>query len=325
MREIAEKLLNDTSKRLPKIWKVVDSLRADPPYPFPNYIFLPLEGWYAALCQYFGVTMKELRANEERKSQAFGAVMELAFVIPWRITRGVYKFHPEMERAITSTPISGDLPTEIFKRLPEWSIYIEYEINLIKGFFAIITQDVKDSPLKLGIYLNEGGEGWGPVMLPLGPWSIREIIKKTYRSTEFAKYEYTHQQTDILTRVTTDLLNKIVPMIIYICSQEPEYKGGVSPQRPKPKRVKKSGMRLFPANKNRVWELGYETGEKLEKAREFRERMISDTERKRPIPHIRRAHWHSFWKKKGDEKVIITKWLPPTTVNQDLFDFEDEE
>ena len=38
----------------------------------------------------------------------------------------------------------------------------------------------------------------------------------------------------------------------------------------------------------------------------------------RPRPHIRRAHWHSFWAGKWDEpeaRVVMLKWLPPIPVN----------
>ena len=37
--------------------------------------------------------------------------------------------------------------------------------------------------------------------------------------------------------------------------------------------------------------------------------------RSSPRPHIRRAHWHSYWigPKDGERKVIL-KWLPPVLV-----------
>ena len=37
-----------------------------------------------------------------------------------------------------------------------------------------------------------------------------------------------------------------------------------------------------------------------------------------PRPHIRRAHWHSYWVGKGDEpgaREVMLKWLPPIPVN----------
>ena len=37
-----------------------------------------------------------------------------------------------------------------------------------------------------------------------------------------------------------------------------------------------------------------------------------------PRPHIRRAHWHSFWvgkKDQPDARSVTLKWLPPIPVN----------
>ena len=37
-----------------------------------------------------------------------------------------------------------------------------------------------------------------------------------------------------------------------------------------------------------------------------------------PRPHIRRAHWHSFWVGKRDQpdaRSVTLKWLPPIPVN----------
>ncbi len=38
----------------------------------------------------------------------------------------------------------------------------------------------------------------------------------------------------------------------------------------------------------------------------------------RPRPHIRRAHWHSYWVGKcndPDTRTVVLKWLPPIAVN----------
>ena len=32
-------------------------------------------------------------------------------------------------------------------------------------------------------------------------------------------------------------------------------------------------------------------------------------------PHIRRAHWHSFWVGKRGEQTLSLRWLPPIAVN----------
>ena len=43
-----------------------------------------------------------------------------------------------------------------------------------------------------------------------------------------------------------------------------------------------------------------------------------------PRPHIRRAHWHSYWvgqKSQPEARSVVLKWLPPIPVN--VLDTED--
>ena len=37
-----------------------------------------------------------------------------------------------------------------------------------------------------------------------------------------------------------------------------------------------------------------------------------------PRPHVRRAHWHSYWvgqKDQPEARSVVLKWLPPIPVN----------
>ena len=55
---------------------------------------------------------------------------------------------------------------------------------------------------------------------------------------------------------------------------------------------------------------------KEERAGEERE-AVEQGERRRPVPHIRRAHWHSFWKgprKEEEKREIVFHWIPPLPV-----------
>jgi hypothetical protein len=117
-----------------------------------------------------------------------------------------------------------------------------------------------------------------------------------------------------------EAIQPYLSLVIYLCSKEPEYKGGSSPSRPRPKRTKK-GWRLFPASRPRVWAVGQDTGEAI--ARAHRQPSQQTGERTRPEPHIRRAHWHGFWVgPRGGERRFEYKWLPPIPVNVDLYDGE---
>src|SRR5690606_5654908 len=43
----------------------------------------------------------------------------------WRISQGIYRFDPDLYKALIQPPLHGNLPCDLLKRLPEWCIYIE--------------------------------------------------------------------------------------------------------------------------------------------------------------------------------------------------------
>ena len=120
----------------------------------------------------------------------------------------------------------------------------------------------------------------------------------------------------------TDEVSPLVSLVLYLCSQAAEIRaagGGTRrPARPKPVKTKK-GMRLFPPNRPTPWEVGYRLGAALRRA--VSEAMPTPGEsgsHASPRPHIRRAHWHSYWIGRRDQteaRSAVLKWLPPIPVN----------
>lgn len=81
----------------------------------------------------------------------------------------------------------------------------------------------------------------------------------------------------------------------------------------------KRGLRNFQAPKIRQWDVGFRIGADI---RAFEARSTDSAEQTGAgtsmRPHVRRAHWHSFWTGPRDQPQLRTKrvrWLPPTPVN----------
>jgi hypothetical protein len=93
------------------------------------------------------------------------------------------------------------------------------------------------------------------------------------------------------------------------------------PADPSPVRLK-GGEKTFAADSARIWGAGWRLGAILRKAREEtkqpeeKEILEGNEGRRGPAPHIRRAHWHTFWTgpKSGSPRKPALKWIPPIPV-----------
>jgi hypothetical protein len=117
----------------------------------------------------------------------------------------------------------------------------------------------------------------------------------------------------------------IVSLCLYLCSEEPDIAGLVPkmperPTRPSPVPVK-GGKKTFAADTARIWGTGMRLGAALRKARnerstrEPKETQEDHPDRRGPAPHIRRAHWHTFWTgSMSGPRTPWLKWIPPIPV-----------
>jgi hypothetical protein len=116
-------------------------------------------------------------------------------------------------------------------------------------------------------------------------------------------------------------VSPLVSLVLYLCSQAAEINetgaGKRVPTRPTPQKTKK-GMRIFAPDQLSQWEVAYRLGAALRQALLEHEPSEPTGTHASPRPHIRRAHWHSFWvgkKDQPDARSVTLKWLPPIPVN----------
>jgi len=119
---------------------------------------------------------------------------------------------------------------------------------------------------------------------------------------------------------TARYIEPLVSLLLYICSEAADYNNDATPSHAQPVKTKK-GLRFFPPTVPQIWGVGERMGAALRRA-ESQNPGDTDTTpvegKTSPRPHIRRAHWHSFWTGPRDgERKRVVKWLPPTGVSMD--------
>ena len=126
--------------------------------------------------------------------------------------------------------------------------------------------------------------------------------------------------------VIRSAVSRLLSVGLYLCAEDAEVVAedgsGALPANPAPKKTKKRGEKLFAAEGVKEWNVAWRLGAQIRAAeREAAEREAeAGGEGARKRPHIRRAHWHSFWTGPRDparahERKKAVKWLPPLAVN----------
>ncbi len=301
------------SREYPDAWSGIEQLRAmrgrDLPN-WPSWCYVPIAAGIAAVTR--GAPINKLDPAQARDAAVVTALAA------WRQTKGIYRFDADLEAALWDTPITGDLPTTLLQRLPEWCVYVPLNRQVretqVHGAWAHLEYDVNDRSQELRLLINTG-ETLVPVPIRLGG-SLKQGVESVAGSGLLRLGRMlAGRQVDEATRTMSELAAPIVSLLLYLCSEAPEIDGKGRPGNPQPQRVK-GGLREFAAPGPRVWEVGARIGAALRRAAEQpHSHGETASGRASPRPHLRRAHWAIRWTgPRTSEQTPKLLWMAPTLV-----------
>jgi hypothetical protein len=332
-----KQLLVKCGHQWPMLWKYVDLARAErggklPRWPDWCYLSTTAGAFLTERVCPFG--------NEAAQSRSFDTVESFSrMVVPlatWRVTQGIYRIDPEVAEAIWNTPIDGQLPVKLLFHLPEWCVYIETpgrslsSGKYLEGFFAHLnTTSGADDP-ELHLLLDDPAGILHSIAISLSASTLEEACR--IASIDRTSYEQKICWSNGAPVKMADermaapdppdaavSLSPLISTLLYICSQSADYRDAAgirnAPRKPTPVQTRQ-GPRVFPPENPTIWETGYRLGASLRCA-------VGQTlgrtgvSRSSPMPHIRRAHWHSFWlgpREAAGERRLAIRWLPPTPI-----------
>lgn len=309
-------------QRYPDAWEKADALRRAERQTWPAWCYLPMEYWWEIARPHW--------PNQQATVETVVDFGRLAALGAWRITQGIYRFDPDLYAALTDTPLSGDLPDELLYRLPEWGVYLEtpglsFDDRPLLGVYAHLDHAPHDGHTELRLVLDsESDLRLFPVPVRLGQGSLQNAVQaiSTIAHEKMERHFPEKQEgfADTRTQDAQDArdLAPILSLLLYLCADEADYE---RPPRPRTVRTQKHGRLMPPPENVRVWPVGERLGAALRQARETPPSTSGDsssTERARPRPHWRRAHWHTFWTgAKDGERRPRMNWLPPIAVKVD--------
>ena len=304
--------LTAAARLYPGAWRQADQFRSDRGKnglpDWPDWCYLPMSAWYAIVAQDARVPVLGLSTGTLARVPDVG---RLAALGTWRVTQGIYRFDPALLDAIWETPLDGDLPADLFYRLPQWGVYIEthghqWAHSPLYGFFVHLEWDTNTARAELRLLLDSEAELL-PLPIHIGPWPLNESVR---RAVEEARRQSIMHGATVFTSALAaapDLdLAPLISLILYLCSEAPDFGEQSPPANPIPKRTKQ-GWRLFAPDRVTIFEVGARLGAALRNASSREHPHAS------PSPHIRRAHWHTYLVGPGRTERVL-RWLPPIPV-----------
>ncbi|MCU0677747.1 MAG: hypothetical protein MUE69_33840 [Myxococcota bacterium] len=306
---------------------------------WPSWCYAPMAAAHAALSD--GAAMDPTRAQ---------LLAPIAAAAAWRWTKGIYRFDPDLARAVASTSLDRELPADALLRLPEWCVYVELEgLDLdgipagTAGVWAYLEHDANDGRRELRlvllgervayplppIHLTPGGTLASGVARAMDEGIAVGAMQGAggTRASGVGALGYVPPgASGEIGQAVAAMLSPLVSLVLYLCSDpnerdlESETDPSARPANPLPRKTKR-GTRLHAAPEPTVWRTGFRLGERLRAA----ERAASGAgegagEGASVRPHVRRAHWHSFWvgpKADPEARKLELRWLAPILVGAD--------
>lgn len=224
----------------------------------------------------------------------------------WQVTRGIYRLDHTLLRELWDTPLTGDLPGEVLRRLPEWCVYVETPLGAthlglpLLGFWAHLDPDPRGLELRLLPDLQPpAGETrplWLPLGIPLGGTLEQGVA--------------TYFQEQSAPRELYDWARGAVSALLYLCGPAPEYAG------PRPqvvtakalRRIRHAARQDMPA-----YVLGQAIGAQIRAGRSAPSGAAAGGEKR---PHWRGPRWTTVWTGKG-KVVPEVRWEPGMLIRAD--------
>jgi len=248
-------------------------------------------------------------------------MLETITVVSWNQGKLIYLFDNDLYTELVGMDYEEmlNLPLSVFNSLPSWAFYIDTpQDEVFEGICVAVCRGAfSENKNELSMIMVGHRSGFGSTMVPV----------RLYDCLETLRDGAIEEVRDNLVKGDDSFSNKLleiaIPLILYLCTVNadvPEIKQAeptLLGRKPTPKDADaKPVQEVF---------VGERVGASIraDRVRLLREsRGASTSSNRTRVPHIRKAHIHSYWVgsraggRKGEK--LIAKWVAPVLVNADL-------
>lgn len=321
-------------------------------YKFKDGVFCPSSEIYTIAPIFLmererrGMGNKVVSHTDERQLSLLTYFWGLHVFGTWRNTLGVYRVDPDIFEDIIRSPIPEATPSNIFKRLPDWCVYFDMPKEAVTfrtegnksvvcdGFWAVLDYDYDandNHQLVLNIILNVQGktdtiyDTYQPIRLLIDDGlTVEEAYEKLFIRDFIHNNKKDNERAKKDMQTTKRLLMSLLSMLLWLCVEEPDI-SNIKGEPISREDIKKTGVainkksgRFVPPSTPVVRELGKRLGGEVRQYRDWVAKGKPEGEKSfayKVKPHIRRGHFHGYWKGSGQNKQFEVKWRYATFVN----------
>lgn len=261
----------------------------------------------------------------EQEFQGMVAICQYAAQVErWKRNKQCYVFDRDFVAELADTDTHFVVPYDIFDRMPHKSVYLDYSAN--EELCEAINVDGVLVQVE-GVRSNDGqNEDWVFLILAYRNgccvYTVTQIIPNVKGGNDI-------NIDDVISAITTNrrlieekgeavfrsgaraFFSLVVQSVMYLCSYEPDIRESAASKQQyrKAKKTAKNKAQL-PEREHEVGERFGEAFRKWTRGTLGRSHEGTGTGSKKR-PHLRRAHWHRFWKGKrnSDERELIVRWV----------------
>lgn len=244
--------------------------------------------------------------------------LDILIFYEWGKYKQIYRFDNTLFEVLTEETMSGDIPVRILlDRLPFNAFFIDNPIkdqkgNEFRGVYVVKVESRNGPQLLLYFVMSteERDFCFCYVPLALGEKPLDTLIQDVNSLNDIDKHTYEEYTQGMESQ--RYLAKKALNLLVYLCSEEQDTEKVVI-RVPKGKKKETKVRKTYVGKK--LGRTIYET----KKRYVYDEKGAIGLGKGTPkAPHLRKAHYHSFWtgkKDKPEERKLVVKFVAPTYIN----------
>lgn len=213
---------------------------------WPDWCSLPMGAAYAMLTP--GKIERKAAADYLLENDGILEVSNLTAALIWDRSRVIYRFDRTLAEELIGQPLDGKLPEQVLFHMPYPCVYIEtfFEINgqPAVGFFAWLEHDEQQNcdELRLLYLLKSGFAVAEPVIMSGGTLSDSAEALKLSAIKNLEEGLPADADDAKLYNADGSVTAAAINLLLYICSDDPDYDGLKPPELVKKRSKTSSGL-----------------------------------------------------------------------------------